>query len=153
MATVRNKGNKTKNVITKTVKKDVTADTEKFVNDENINDEEKFEFDEVKALEDAIKKTEKDYSNSIELPEIAQEAIKELKNAANIAETIDTSNVDLSKEKINETLDKLNDLEQKLNEDISKKMSSLTNKQKKTLSNSKLFDFGTFWSGISNGWD
>ena len=153
MATVRNKGNKTKNVVTKSQKKDVTVDTEKNVNNENVNEVEKFEFDEVKALEDAIKNMEQDIPNDIELPEIAQEALKEVKNAAKVTEKIDTSNVDFSKEKISETLDKLNEIERKLDDDIAKKISSLTDKQKNTLSKSKLFDFGTFWSGISNGWD
>ncbi len=150
MATVRNKStNKTKNT---TTKKETTPVVEKITN-EVVNEDGEIVFDEVKALEDAIKNMEKEDSTNIELPEIAQEALKEVKNAAKVAETIETSNIELSKEKINETLDKLSDLERKLDEDIAKKMSSLTDKQKNTLSKSRLFDFDTFWSGISNGWD
>ena len=108
---------------------------------------------ELTVSKESIKNMEKEDSTNIELPEIAQEALKEVKNAAKVAETIETSNIELSKEKINETLDKLSDLERKLDEDIAKKMSSLTDKQKNTLSKSRLFDFDTFWSGISNGWD
>lgn len=153
MATVRNKTtNKTKNTTTKANKKETTPVVEKTIN-EVVNEDGEIVFDDVKALDDAIKNMEKEDSTNIELPEIAQEALKEVKNAAKVAETIEISNTELSKEKINETLDKLSDLERKLDEDITKKMSALTDKQKNTLSKSKLFDFGTFWSGISNGWD
>lgn len=153
MATVRNKTtNKTKNTTTKATKKETTPVVEKAIN-EVVNEDGEIVFDDVKALDDAIKNMEKEDLTNIELPEIAQEALKEVKNAAKVAETIETSNTELSKEKINETLDKLSDLERKLDEDITKKMSALTDKQKNTLSKSKLFDFGTFWSGISNGWD
>ena len=149
----KSKSSKTKKVTSKTKQKETTPIVENINNEVKPNKNDEFEFDEVKALEDAIKNMEKDGGNSIELPEIAQIALKEVKNAAKVSETIDINNIESSKNTITETLDKLTDLEKKLEDDINEKMSSLTKNQKNILSKSNFFDLGKFWNGISNGWD
>lgn len=151
MAKLKNKTNiKAKSKINKSTKKNEETNE---INTKVVNDNGEIIFDGDEALNKALNNLSGNKMLDISLPEIATEALKEVKNASKVAENVNMSNPLSSRDVINETLDKLTDLEQRLSEDINKKITSLTNEQKDNLSKTKLFDLGRFWSGISNGWD
>lgn len=89
--------------------------------------------------------------NTVELNDISKKAIDEIKNASKVIENSNPENENFkNNDDINSALDSLSEIEKQLEEDINKISSTLTNEQKKAMSK---FDFTSFWSGISDGWN
>lgn len=145
MVQVKGKNSKKRETSPKTKPTNNAKDVEsvKVVNDKNeiIYDGEQ----ELKKIMDKLPS-----SNMKEiLPDLAKEAMDEVKKASKVAETLDINNTDVAKIDIEKALEDLSLMEKKLEKDINERSSLLNNKPKKNVSR---FDFTTFWSGISDGW-
>lgn len=162
MAQVKGKNTKRKSVSPKAknepivenvIINEVDDNTTVIIDDEPevqvVNEKNEIIYDPEAEIEKVYEKLGLD--NTVELNDISKKAIDEIKNASKVIENSNPENENFkNNDDINSALDSLSEIEKQLEEDINKISSTLTNEQKKTMSK---FDFTSFWSGISDGWN
>lgn len=118
-----------------------------------VNDKQEIIYDEVAELENAIKNMGLG-NTDIVLPDIANEAIAEIKEVSKMTEKMNVETQETAKDDIEKAIEKLTEIEKKLEKDVAEKTASLSESQKNNLSRfSGKIDFTSFWNGISDGWN
>lgn len=105
------------------------------------------DFDPEKVLEEI--NSSLDIDEEFVLPDIANDAIEELKKSGELSSTLNNKELsDADASKINDTLDKLTALSESLEKDINDRLGKLSETQKKQLDNLTT----SFWGGVLNTW-